>query len=364
MLSTAQRQKSARRSTERPAAKRVRPSRVNGAAKPFTPDQELETFGHWVGEPIWAPPTGHARPMAQTMHRRAGWFASPEERWQAVVDAHRDDFTQVREIDLNKASIRLPEGRFFVAVTEQKDFDKIEEKIPACVQTRLDEFLAGPGKRYGVKVSYLKPLCVEDGEHLILTTEADMRRAIRRVRDEVFAEYQSMAALWRLHDAGVRAADLLLAAPRAVLRSIIRRRERVLAAYQAKLEFKRRKTALGAMRNYQKCRTSGCTFDEMYALTNPLAKEAVARQYDDERREENAKRQEMLRMAAESAPWLLSVMGGGGGFIGHIIHYTFWATPPLFLCDPVFVAELPDRPGELLKIGHFDEVDGVMHVEI
>ncbi len=118
------------------------------------------------------------------------------------------------------------------------------------------------------------------------------------------------------------------------------------------------------MRNYKKCRTSGCTFDDMYALTNPLAKEANAKQFDDERREENAKRQKMIRMAAESAPWLLSVLGGGGGFIGHIIHYAIWATPPVLLCDPVFVAELPERPGELLKIGHFDEVDGVMHVEI
>ncbi len=32
--------------------------------------------------------------------------------------------------------------------------------------------------------------------------------------------------------------------------------------------------------------------------------------------------------------------------------------------DPVFVAEMPREKGKLLKIGHFDEVDGVMHVEI
>ena len=34
------------------------------------------------------------------------------------------------------------------------------------------------------------------------------------------------------------------------------------------------------------------------------------------------------------------------------------------VCDPAFVAEIPDRKGVLYKIGHFDEVDGVMHVEI
>ena len=32
--------------------------------------------------------------------------------------------------------------------------------------------------------------------------------------------------------------------------------------------------------------------------------------------------------------------------------------------DPVFVADMPGRPGVLLKIGHFDEVAGVTHVEI
>lgn len=343
----------------------VKPSVVDPAtAGSFTLDQELELFGSWVGEPVWAPPTGRARALAETMHSRSGWSASDDERWQTVVETHRREFTQVREIDLSRASIRLPEGRFFVAVTEQKDFDKIEEEVPACVQTRLDEFLAGPGRRPGVKVSYLKPLCVEDGEHLILTTADDLQRALDRVREEALAEYRGMATLWRLHDVGLRAADLLLAAPRAALRAVISRREKALASYQAGLEFKRRKTAHGAMRNYQKCRTTPCSFDDMYALTNPLQKGAVARQYDAEKREANKKRDEIIHMAAEQAPWVLSVLGGGGGLIGHIIHFAIWSTPPVLLCDPAFVAEMPDRPGELLKIGHFDEVGGVMHVEI
>lgn len=343
----------------------VRPSVVDPADRvPYTPDQELEVFGSWVGEPIWAPPTGRARALAETMHARARWFASDEERWQTVVETHRREFTQVREIDLSRASIRLPEGRFFVAVTEQKDFGRIEEDIPACVQTRLDEFLAGPGRRPGVKVSYLKPLCVEDGEHLILTTEDDLQRALDRVREEALSEYRGMAALWRLHDVAVRASDLLLAVPRAALRAVISRREKALARYQAALEFKRRKTALGAMKNYQKCRTSGCTFDDMYALTNPLQKDAVARQHDAESREKNKKRDQIIKMAAESAPWVLSLLGGSGGLIGHFVHYMLWTTPPVLLCDPAFVAEMPDRPGELLKIGHFDEVGGVTHVEV
>jgi len=40
------------------------------------------------------------------------------------------------------------------------------------------------------------------------------------------------------------------------------------------------------------------------------------------------------------------------------------STPPLVMCDPAFVAEMPGEPGVLLKIGHFDEVAGVTHVEI
>ena len=38
---------------------------------------------------------------------------------------------------------------------------------------------------------------------------------------------------------------------------------------------------------------------------------------------------------------------------------TVTVAPPLVVCDPAFVAEMPDNPGVLLKIGHFDEVGGV-----
>jgi hypothetical protein len=40
------------------------------------------------------------------------------------------------------------------------------------------------------------------------------------------------------------------------------------------------------------------------------------------------------------------------------------ATPPVVVCDPVFVAEMPGSRGVVLKIGHFDEVDGITHIEI
>ena len=42
----------------------------------------------------------------------------------------------------------------------------------------------------------------------------------------------------------------------------------------------------------------------------------------------------------------------------------YLAGPPIIVCDPAFVAEMPGSGGTVLKIGHFDEVGGVMHVEI
>ncbi len=124
---------------------RVRPSHVDRATTtPFTLDQELKPFGEWVGDPIWAPPKDASEELADSMLEQPSWFRPMGDRWEAVVDAHRGNFTQVREIELRKASIRLPKGRLFVKVTGQADFASITDAIPDCVQTRLNEFLAGP----------------------------------------------------------------------------------------------------------------------------------------------------------------------------------------------------------------------------
>src|SRR5205085_2593921 len=155
-------------------------------------------------------------------------FASRDVRWGAVVEKHRRDFTQVREFDLYEASIRLPKGKFYVTVTEQADFDKITDSVPRCVQTRLDEFLSGPGKKHGVKVYYLKPLCVEMGDELILTTGEDLTAAITKVQEEVFAEYRRLALYRRPLQAMTAAANFGLAAPRALVNHAIKRRQRAI----------------------------------------------------------------------------------------------------------------------------------------
>ena len=351
---------------QRPASscsptQRVTPSRVDPShSKPFTLDQELESFCGWVGDPIWAPPMDSTKAMANSMLKETRPFTPSAKRWNTVLRKHRSEFTQVREIELYEDSIRLPKGRFFVSVTEQDQFDKITETIPACVQTRLDEFLCGPGKRSGAKVYYLKPLCVEVGDDLILTTREDLMTTIKEIQDSVFAEYDRRAPFHRTWE-GLRAMlDYGTAIPRRVIRLFTERRQRAIKAYQARLEFKRRKTALGAAKLHQKCRTNRCTFDEMLALTNPLQRAAVIEQYAMEKKLSGAQRRELIRLAAGSSPWFVTLSFGVS-----LLSSLSWGTAPaVVLCDPAFVAEMPESPGVLLKIGHFDIVGGVTHVEI
>ena len=133
MLTTIQRSKILQQN-----AAKVRPSKVDPAtAKPFTLAQELESFGTWVSDPIWVPPKDSSTEMAESMLRNSSPFASRDERWSSVVEEHRTEFTQVREIELGKASIRLPQGKLFVSVTEREHFDQITDAIPNCVPLSL-----------------------------------------------------------------------------------------------------------------------------------------------------------------------------------------------------------------------------------
>jgi hypothetical protein len=254
----------------------------------------------------------------------------------------------------------LPKGRFFVTVTEQQHFDKIEETIPGCVQTRLDEFMSGPGKQWGVKVYYLKPLCVEVDDKLLLTSQEDLTAAIAKIQAEVFAEYREQAFVHRTTEAVRGAVNFSLSAPRQFASFLIKRRQKALDAYQAKLEFKRRKTALAAAKLHRKCRTNECTFDQMLELTNPLDRTDVIEQYCVEQELSRAKRDQLLLIAAGTVPWFVLLSLGAS----YLATLTWTTTPTVVACDPAFVAEMPGSNGVLLKIGHFDEVAGVTHVEI
>ncbi len=348
--------------TETRSVRRVTPSVVDPTtAEPFTLEQELKPFGAWAGKPIWVPPKDASKTLAETMLRESRPFASRDKRWEAVVKHHRSDFTQVRELDLFEASIRLPKGKFFVTVTEQKNFDKITDPIPACVQTRLEEFLSGPGQQRGVKVYYLKPLCIEVGDELILTTGEDLSAAITKVQDEAFAEYRRMAFYRRPLGAMVSAANLGLAIPRAVVKHAVGRKQKEIDALQAHLEFERRKLALKTAKTYRKLRTDGCTFDDVLELTSPPKKTDVVEQYCNEKELSKAKRAQLLRMAAGTVPWFVAL----SLTVSFLSSVAAAATgPPIIVCDPAFVAEMPGSGGVILKIGHFDEVGGITHVEI
>lgn len=363
--SASQRSSDRRAETPTRAARRVMPSIVDPAtASPFTLEQELEPFGAWIGDPTWVPPKDSSAAMAETMLRSSRAFSSKAKRWDAVIEKHRNEFTQVRELDLYEASIRLPKGRFFVTVTEEKDFDKITDTIPNCVQTRLDEFLSGPHKARGAKVYYLKPLCVEVGDDLIMTTGEDLTAAIEKIQQEVFSAYRRKALYRRPIEAIIAAGNLSLALPRGLMRYAVNRRQKAINALQAKLEFERRKRALEAARTHCQIRTNTVTFDDILELTRPPDRKDVIEQYCIEQELSQAQRQQLLQIAAGSVPWFVALSLTAYAMSSLAAVILPWTVPPVAVCDPAFVAELPGSHGVLLKIGHFDEVGGITHVEI
>lgn len=342
-------------------SKRIAPSiRAEAELRPFSMEQELEPFGKWTGKPIWVPPKDSSREMAKSMLNEFGALASKEECWSALIDEHRSKFTQVREIQMSKASIRLPHAKLFVSVTEQDQFDQITDTIPNCVRTRLEEFLAGPGKKPGVKVYYLKPLCVEVGDELIFTTQTELTEVISKIQREVFNEYRRRYLIHRPVQHALNAMDLGLALPRKAVRHFAERRKRAIDAYHSKLEFNRRKAVLRAAKCRSKFRTDDCTYEELLALTKTPERLDVIDQYAIENQLSVAERNRLLRATAATLPWFVTLSLG----IYYLSTITLTIAPPVLVCDPAFVAEIPGSDGVVLKIGHFDEVRGVTHVEI
>jgi len=341
-------------------------TRSNKGPQPHTPNQDLELFGRWVGDPIWVPPKDTSDELAKSMLNRFGPFASKEECWKHVTRKHRSTFTQVRAIELPKASIRLPQGTLYVMVTERDRFDEIEEEIPSCVQTRLDEFLAGPGEKRGVKVTYLKPLCVEAGSDLIFTTRQEIDDAIEKIQTEVFAAYRKQYLAHSLKALAVNALDAALFVPRSLITSFLERRKREVDARHGQLEFERRKRAHKAMRHLNRRARKKCSFKEVLSLTDTPDREDVIDHIIKEKQEakrvalSKVERQMYMLASASALPWFAAMSLAAY----KIAAVSVTTTISVAVCDPAFVAEMPGARGRLLKIGHFDEVDGVMHVEI
>ena len=293
-----------------------------------------------------------------------GLLASKCACWANVLEQHRSAFQQVREIDLYQASIRLPKGKLYVSVTEQNRFDEITDDIPNCVQTRLAEFMAGPGSRPGVKVYYLKPLCVEVGDDLIFTSRESIDSAINLVQDEVFAAYRRLYLYHRPRQVLSGATNAVLSLPRKILVDYHQRKQKAIDAYQAQLEFNRRKLALRACKVHRRMRTDGCTFNEMLELTNPLDRNDVVEQFGIEHELSMAERNRLKMAALQTLPWFVALSLTVSYAVSAATSVTLVVAPPMMVCDPVFVAEMPGSRGVVLKIGHFDQVGGVTHIEI
>jgi hypothetical protein len=344
-------------------ATRVAPTKVPFDS-PYTLEQELEPFGTWVGESVWVPPRDASSEFAKSMLDRHGLLASKCECWSGVVEEHREAFQQIREIDLRQASIRLPKGKLFVSVTEEDRFDEIKDVIPDCVKTRLEEFMRGPGKRAGAKVYYLKPLCVEVGDELIFTTRESVQAAISLVQGEVFSAYRRMYLWHRPIRSLLRGVDTGLSLPRKIITDYHQRKQKAIDAYQARLEFSRRKLALRACNQYRRLRTSGCTFEEMLSLTNPLERDDVIEQFGIEQQLSESERRRLKMAALQTLPWFVALSLGISYATSVAASVALTVAPPLLVCDPAFVAEMPGSGGVVLKIGHFDEIAGITHIEI
>jgi hypothetical protein len=139
------------------------------------------------------------------------------------------------------------------------------------------------------------------------------------------------------------------------------RKQKAIDALQAHLEFERRKLALRTAKTYRKLRTDGCTFDDVLKLTSPPERTNVIDQYCTDQELSAAKRAQLLRLAAGTVPWFVA-LSLTVSFLSSVAAAT--AGPPIIVCDPAFVAEMPGSGGVILKIGHFDEVGGITHVEI
>jgi hypothetical protein len=346
---------------------RIKKSRVQsieeffGLPQPHTPCQDLQHFASWAGDSIWVPPKDSNADLAESMLGLKSLFSTADERWKATLKEHRSKFTQVRKIELPRPSIRLPQGQLYVTVTDQKDFDKIEEEIPKSVQTRLDEFLFDHGHKLGVKVYYLKPLCVEVGSDLVFTTDEEVERAICEIKEDVFQLFRRKYPVHFAKTMSVGCLDAMMAVPRTMLGWMLDRKKREIDMVHAKAEFERRKRTLDAVQLRKKYRTDDrCTFDEVLLMTNSPERVDVINHYVEENSFSELDRQLFLLASSVSLPWFAALSFAAYQFA----MVTLTSVPTVAVVDPVFVAEMSRERGKLLKIGHFDEVDGVMHVEI
>jgi hypothetical protein len=145
------------------------------------------------------------------------------------------------------------------------------------------------------------------------------------------------------------------------------RQQKALETQRSRLEFQRRKFALETALNHRQTFRSECSCDEMLQLMSPVREIDVVKHYAIEHELSAAEFERMVQLAAGTLPWFVTFSLATAfvmSLTASITAQTAATTTAVAVCDPVFVAELPESPGVLLKIGHFDEIAGVTHVEI
>jgi len=119
--------------------------------------------------------------------------------------------------------------------------------------------------------------------------------------------------------------------------------------------------------NHRQTFHSECSGDEMLQLMNPVREIDVVRHYAIEHDLSAAEFERLVQLAAGTLPWFVTFTLATAfvmSMTASITAQTAATASAVAVCDPVFVAELPESPGVLLKIGHFDEIAGVTHVEL
>jgi hypothetical protein len=112
---------------------------------------------------------------------------------------------------------------------------------------------------------------------------------------------------------------------------------------------------------------SVCSYDDMLSIMSPLQESEVIRHYALEHELSASEFDELVQLAAGTLPWFVTFSLATSfvmSIAASMMVKATVTTTAVAVCDPAFVAELPEAPGVLLKIGHFDEIDGVTHVEI
>ena len=90
----------------------------------------------------------------------------------------------------------------------------------------------------------------------------------------------------------------------------------------------------------------------------------MVEQFAIERQLSLAERKRLKMAALQTLPWFVALSLGLSYAASLATAVTVTVAPPMMVCDPAFVAQMPGSGGVVLKIGHFDQVGGVTHIEI